>query len=174
MGDNSGREGSRPQSPGYGPRSPEGSVFIARYETPDRGGFILEKRSRVQLAREYQGYPLAEVEPQFGVQLFIGQPFNGQVITINPNIIETWQESIIGLSRVKDGTPNVGTLAQASLEQIAVVSSEEGVHGMIVDQGIHPKGANGICYHRQKVWYSNQKQISFGTCQCLKSYIQDG
>jgi hypothetical protein len=144
---------------------PPGSITISEYEVPD--GEIEEKRSRVLMSREPIGPPHTSEILKFGMQIFLGTPGRGQIAIINPEIVNEWQSEAHKLLKGQNGNP----WADFDLmRQIANVSIEREIHSCIVDQNTHPPMARGTCVHNQKIWHSNQYQLSFGTCTCSRSF----
>jgi len=159
---------NNPQEPDrYGPRSPEGAIIVNKYDSPEGLGLVEERRSCLYLGKEPKVPPEIAETLEFGIQLFIGKPGQGHIVVLNPGVINDWQNGIADLAKQPDAGP---IIKLDSLAQLAQVHFEEGVHSCIIDQGVHPIEARGTCVHDQKVWYSKQHQLSYGTCKCRSSF----
>ena len=155
----------------FGPGSPRNTVTLFKNETPDGQGFIEGRRSYLYLEKEPKVPPGIHDNLQFGLQLFIGSPGQGQVAIINPDVVAVWQKQLTEATTASQLGQQAGARINiAALNKMGTVTIERGVHSCIIDQGVHPVALTGPCTHTQKIWTAKHQQLSFGVCRCDKGF----
>ena len=106
-------------------------------------------------------------DPEISLQIYVGQPGQGQVMIVNPTHTENWLEALAEKQKEKTGKDDFELVNFDFLKEIAEVTIEDNVHTVNIDYNPHLPEASGICRHKHKIWYPKQLPLRIETCECL-------
>ena len=124
------------------------------------------------LNKEAAGPHVQSIKPNFSLQLFVGEPGNGQVFFCNFNHLNKWLRAVERARREAGNSDRPELQDISVIESIAEVIVEENIHSVSVEQSPHRPEALGLCRHRHKLWTKAQPLTHVTTCECaLQEYI---
>ena len=145
--------------------SPDAAIVISQGSSM---GVPYHVRKRLAKGKFFASDPnLSKSSPPIGIAVYIGSPIDGELVVVNPTIVNDWLSYIREAVEEKALITDKGIITASTLSQLLnVIHLPESRHSFFINYDIHPGIDCTRHSHSQYRWRSSTLPCDITSCHC--------